>query len=87
MSQVSVASTWALGKGVSVLAMVTAFMASTSVAVPYRFAPRRHGDLPAFWTDAGKAERELGWRAERGLEEMMADTWRWQSLNPHGFDS
>lgn len=74
------------GRGVSVLAMVTAFMAATGVDVPYRFAPRRDGDLPAFWADASKADRELGWRAERGLEAMMADTWRWQSLNPHGFD-
>lgn len=74
------------GAGVSVLQMVNSFVQATGVEVPYRFAPRRDGDLPAFWADAGKAERELGWRAERGLEAMMADTWRWQKANPQGFD-
>ncbi|MCE8014248.1 UDP-glucose 4-epimerase GalE [Halomonas daqingensis] len=73
------------GKGVSVLEMVRAFIRATGVEVPYCFAPRRAGDLAAFWADAGMAERELGWRAERGLEEMMADTWRWQSANPAGY--
>ncbi len=75
------------GKGVSVLEMVRAFVRATGVEVPYRFAPRRAGDLAAFWADADMAERELGWRAERGLEEMMADTWRWQSANPAGYRS
>ncbi|MFW3616921.1 UDP-glucose 4-epimerase GalE [Billgrantia antri] len=75
------------GKGVSVLEIVKAFIRSTGVNIPYRFAPRRAGDLAAFWADAGKAERELGWRAERSLEEMMADTWRWQSANPNGYAS
>lgn len=75
-----------LGQGISVLRMVERFEAVTGQRVPYRFAPRREGDLPAFWADASKAERELGWRAERGLEAMMADTWRWQSSNPNGYD-
>ncbi|MDN3554944.1 UDP-glucose 4-epimerase GalE [Halomonas maura] len=73
------------GQGYSVLQMVESFQHETGQPVPYRFAPRRDGDLAAFWADAGKAERELGWRAEKGLAEMMADTWRWQQKNPQGY--
>ncbi|SEK38627.1 UDP-glucose 4-epimerase GalE [Halomonas daqiaonensis] len=73
------------GQGVSVLEMVRTFEQVTGQRVPYRIAPRRDGDLAAFWADAGKAERELGWRAERGLEEMLRDTWRWQERNPQGY--
>jgi UDP-glucose 4-epimerase len=73
------------GRGVSVLEMVETFERVTGQTVPYRFAPRRDGDLAAFWADAGKAERELGWRAERGLEDMLRDTWRWQEQNPQGY--
>ena len=74
------------GKGLSVLQMVNAFKTVTGVDVPYSFAPRRDGDLPAFWAEASKAERELGWKATRTLDEMMADTWRWQSQNPNGYE-
>ncbi|WP_458525667.1 UDP-glucose 4-epimerase GalE [Onishia taeanensis] len=73
------------GQGYSVLEMVAAFTAVTGQAVPYQIAPRRDGDLAAFWADAAKAERELGWRALHGLEAMMADTWRWQYHNPKGY--
>ncbi|TLF45915.1 UDP-glucose 4-epimerase GalE [Halomonas urmiana] len=73
------------GQGVSVLEMVTTFERVTGQRVPYRIAPRRDGDLAAFWADASKAERELGWRAERGLETMLRDTWRWQEQNPQGY--
>ncbi|MCB8889480.1 UDP-glucose 4-epimerase GalE [Vreelandella malpeensis] len=66
------------GQGVSVLEMVESFMAATGVKVPYRFAPRREGDLPAFWASANKACQDLGWRAEMSLTDMMIDTWRWQ---------
>ncbi|WP_404298462.1 UDP-glucose 4-epimerase GalE [Halomonas sp.] len=74
-----------MGQSVSVLALVNAFIQVTGVEIPYRFVSRRNGDLAAFWADAGKAHQELGWRAERGLEAMMADTWRWQSKNPGGY--
>lgn len=74
------------GQGVSVLEMVNSFTRVTGVGVPYRFGERRAGDLPAFWADATKAEMELGWRAERGLDDMMADTWRWQANNPQGYE-
>jgi UDP-glucose 4-epimerase len=53
--------------------------------VPYRVAPRRPGDIATFYADLAKAERELGWKARRGLDEMMRDAWRWQSMNPDGY--
>ncbi|EPC04162.1 hypothetical protein L861_02295 [Litchfieldella anticariensis FP35 = DSM 16096] len=73
------------GQGYSVLEMVETFEEVTDQKVPYRFAPRRDGDLAAFWADASKAERELGWHAERGLREMLRDTWHWQRKNPNGY--
>ncbi|MCC5881596.1 MAG: UDP-glucose 4-epimerase GalE [Halomonas sp.] len=73
------------GLGVSVLDMVRSFERVTGRSIPYRVAPRRDGDLAAFWADATKAQRELGWQASRGLDEMIADTWRWQSQNPQGY--
>lgn len=78
---------WNLGTGVgySVLEMVHAFEGASGRKVPFRIAPRRAGDIAECWADPGKAERDLGWRAERGLDAMMADTWRWQSENPQGY--
>jgi len=73
------------GNGVSVLEMVTAFVEVTGQNVPYQYAPRRSGDLPAFWANADKAATLLGWRAASSLEKMMEDTWRWQSQNPDGY--
>ncbi|MEC8937120.1 MAG: GDP-mannose 4,6-dehydratase, partial [Pseudomonadota bacterium] len=73
------------GRGHSVLELVDTFMEVTGVPVAYRFAPRRAGDLAAFWANPEKARRELGWHAERPLEAMLADTWRWQSANPQGY--
>ncbi len=74
------------GKGYSVLDMVRAFSAASGREVPYRIAPRRPGDVACCYADAGLAERLFGWRAERGVEAMCADTWRWQSMNPQGYD-
>ncbi|SFU43237.1 UDP-glucose 4-epimerase GalE [Halomonas korlensis] len=73
------------GRGFSVMQMVRSFERVTKQKVPYRFAPRRDGDLPAFWADADKAARELGWRAEFSLDDMIRDTWHWQSNNPDGY--
>ncbi|MFG6137166.1 UDP-glucose 4-epimerase GalE [Halomonas sp. B23F22_10] len=73
------------GQGISVLEMVNSFTRVTDVPVPYRFGARRAGDLPAFWADASKAKKELNWVAEKGLDDMMIDTWRWQSGNPEGY--
>lgn len=80
-------STWNLGTGTgySVLEIVRAFELSSGQLVPYKILPRRPGDIAMCWADSTKANDELGWKAERGLAEMMADTWRWQSLNPQGY--
>ncbi|WP_229359172.1 UDP-glucose 4-epimerase GalE [Halomonas salipaludis] len=75
------------GQGLSVLEVVEAFARISERPIPYHFASRREGDLAAFWADPQKAQRELGWRARRGLGEMMADTWRWQRQNPNGYRS
>lgn len=81
------ANVWNLGtgQGYSVLDMVRAFEATSSRRVPYRIAPRRPGDIATCYADPTKAERELGWKAVRGLPEMMRDAWRWQSMNPDGY--
>lgn len=78
---------WNLGTGTgySVLQMIRAFEQASGQPVPYRISPRRPGDIAECWADPAKAEHELGWKAERGLEQMMADAWRWQSANPQGY--
>lgn len=66
------------GCGTSVLNMVQSFIEVTGVDIPYQFAPRREGDLAAFWANVSKAEHELAWHAEKTLNDMLSDTWRWQ---------
>lgn len=73
------------GHGYSVLDMVKAFEQASGQAVPFNISPRRAGDIAECWADPTKALAELGWKAERGLEQMMVDAWRWQSQNPEGF--
>lgn len=75
------------GRGYSVLEMVRAFEAESGVKIPYEIAPRRPGDIAICYADSSKAERELGWVARRGLDQMVADAWRWQSMNPNGYGS
>ncbi|WP_285162587.1 UDP-glucose 4-epimerase GalE [Shewanella goraebulensis] len=74
------------GNGVSVFEIVTAFEQAVDKKIPYEVSPRRAGDLPAFWANAQKANKELNWQASRTLEQMMEDTWRWQSTNPNGYE-
>ena len=74
------------GKGYSVLDIVKNFEAATGVKIPYVIKPRRAGDIATCYSDASKAERELGWKAENDIKEMCADSWRWQSNNPNGYD-
>lgn len=74
------------GQPVSVLSMLKTFEQVIQQSLPYRMAARRAGDLPAFWADASKADTELGWTAKRPLKQMLEDTWRWQTLNPQGFN-
>ncbi len=73
------------GHGVSVLELVNAFMRATGVNIPYEITARRPGDLAECWADPSKAERVLGWHAEKTVEDMCADSWRWQSQNPDGY--
>ena len=74
------------GVGYSVLDIVKNFEAATGVKIPYVIKPRRAGDIATCYSDASKAERELGWKAENGIKEMCADSWRWQSNNPNGYE-
>ena len=70
------------GFGQSVLEVINAFSKACGKPVKYTFAPRRDGDLPAYWADPTKAEKELNWKVTRTLEDMANDTWLWQSKNP-----
>lgn len=73
------------GRGYSVLEMVRAFEQASGRCVPYRIVARRPGDVAVCYADPAKAAHVLDWRAKRGLEQMCADHWRWQSMNPQGY--
>ncbi|MDC9593336.1 UDP-glucose 4-epimerase GalE [Xenorhabdus sp. IM139775] len=75
------------GKGTSVLEMVDAFSDACGKPVPYEICPRRPGDIAECWSSPEKAERELGWKANRTVVDMTADAWRWQSQNPNGYQA
>ncbi|MFK8258807.1 UDP-glucose 4-epimerase GalE [Erwinia sp. AnSW2-5] len=79
--------TYNLGSGVgySVLQMLKAFEKASGRSVPYKIMPRRDGDIAECWADAQLAKEELGWTAQRDLDDMMRDTWNWQKKNPAGF--
>lgn len=74
------------GQGSSVLAMVSAFSKACGHDVPYQICERRAGDIAECWASTEKAESQLNWKAGRSIEEMTADTWRWQSSNPNGYE-
>lgn len=73
------------GMGYSVLDMVRAFEKASGKSVPYQVAPRRAGDIASCYADPAQALTLLGWRAQRGLDTMCSDAWRWQSSNPKGY--
>ncbi|HFK4479981.1 TPA: UDP-glucose 4-epimerase GalE [Citrobacter sedlakii] len=73
------------GTGYSVLELLNTFERVTSCTVPYVLSERRPGDIAECWSDPSKAEKELGWKAKRGLEEMIRDAWNWQLKNPNGY--
>ncbi len=73
------------GKGVSVLEAVAAFKRASNRDIPYEIVARRPGDVADVYADASKARRLLNWRADKTLEDMCADHWRWQSANPDGY--
>ena len=74
------------GTGYSVLDMVKAFGQASGAEVPYRIAPRRPGDIATCYADPTKSREVLGWKAERGLVDMCRDSFRWQSMNPNGYN-
>ncbi|MEO1251683.1 MAG: UDP-glucose 4-epimerase GalE [Pseudomonadota bacterium] len=73
------------GRGYSVLEAIAAFKRASNRDIPYEFAPRRDGDIAEIVADASKAKNLIGWRAEKSLDDMCADHWRWQSQNPNGY--
>lgn len=74
------------GTGFSVLQLVSAFEKASGNKVPYKIGERRSGDVAVCYADPAKAKKELGWAAERGIEEMCMDSWRWQKKNPKGYE-
>lgn len=74
------------GQGYSVLQMVQAFEQENGIPIPYKLVDRRPGDIASCYAATGYAQELLGWKAEKGLAEMMRDVWRWQSQNPNGFE-
>ncbi|MFY9477826.1 MAG: UDP-glucose 4-epimerase GalE [Aquabacterium sp.] len=73
------------GQGYSVVEVAKAYERASGKAIPLVYAPRRAGDVAACYADPALAETLMGWKARRGLDDMCADSWRWQSLNPQGF--
>ena len=73
------------GSGVSVLQLVHAFEKANNLTIPYKIYDRRAGDISEFYADASKAEREMGWKATRTIEDMCRDAWNWQRQNPQGY--
>jgi UDP-glucose 4-epimerase len=75
------------GRGHSVLEVVAAYSRASGREVPYDIHPRRPGDVAACWADPALAQSLLGWSAQRDLARMCEDSWRWQSMNPKGFEA
>ena len=77
-----------LGTGTpySVLEIIHAFESANDIKIKYEIGDRRAGDLPEFWANAEKAEKILGWKTQRTLEDMCRDTWNWQKNNPQGYN-
>ena len=75
------------GRGYSVLDLVRAYEAASGRDVPYDIVPRRPGDVAACWADPALARDTLGWAAKLDLDRMCQDSWRWQQLNPQGFNA
>lgn len=73
------------GQGYSVLEMIQAFEKASGKQIAYQIVDRRPGDIAECWADPAYAANDLGWKAELGLQDMMQDTWRWQSNNPNGY--
>ncbi|MEA3440034.1 MAG: UDP-glucose 4-epimerase GalE [Chloroflexota bacterium] len=74
------------GRGYSVLEVVAAFERAAEKEIPYKIVNRRPGDIAASYADPSLANKELGWAAERDIDQMCADAWRWQLRNPNGYE-
>jgi UDP-glucose 4-epimerase len=74
------------GRGYSVLDVIKSYERACGKRIPYKFEPRRAGDVPAVYADPSRAEADLGWKAQYDLDVMCADSWRWQSQNPDGYE-
>lgn len=75
------------GVGYSVLDIIHNFEKACGKKIPYVIAPRRPGDIATCYSDPSKAWKELGWKAEYGIDKMCEDAWRWQTMNPNGYDT
>jgi UDP-glucose 4-epimerase len=75
------------GRGYSVLEVVRAYARASGREIPFAVVPRRPGDVAACYADPALAAQLLGWRATLDLDRMCADSWRWQQMNPHGYDA
>jgi len=73
------------GKGASVLDVIKSFEKVSGIKIPVEYTGRRQGDVPAYYANSELAEKELGWKASKSLDEMIQDVWRWQSENPQGY--
>jgi len=73
------------GRGYSVLEAIAAFAKASGKKIPFKIVGRRPGDIPTCYADPSKANRELNWKALKGIDEMCADAWRWQTANPDGY--
>lgn len=74
------------GKGNSVLEVIHAFEKASGKKLPWHYAPRREGDLAAYWADATKAKQLLRWETHKSLQDMVQDSWNWQNKNPKGYE-
>jgi UDP-glucose 4-epimerase len=74
------------GQGYSVLDLVKAFEQENGIEIPYTIVARRAGDIAASYADPSKANKELGWKAEKNINDMVRDAWNWQKSNPEGYD-
>lgn len=74
------------GNGYSVLQLIEAFSKASGVEIPYEIVGRRQGDVAECYSDPSKANKELNWKAEKGIDDMCKDSWRWQSKNPKGYN-
>lgn len=75
------------GNPYSVNEVIKSFEEANGITIPHQYGPRRSGDLAEIWADASKAEHILGWKAQKTLEDMCRDSWRWQKNNPTGYNT